>query len=278
MLLLHAILNLVALLLWVNWRGMGFKEYVPYRSTLVHTLRSAEPELQRRWGYLVGLLALLLFRGLLYQMVGPGLKWVPVIDLGVITLPFRSDQPWRMTLYSLLSFVVLWVAFQICLLLLSVINRSLPDTRPVQHLVRLHLGRIERWPLAVKLLLPLLGGLLWLPVHPLLSAIGMLPAAASFRLVAEQAVVLAFVSLLAWKYLLLGVLVVHVVNSHVYFGRFQLLDFASDTARNVLSVLRAVPLQIGRIDLAPFVMGGLVWAAAWGFELGLVALFRRLPL
>ncbi len=90
--------------------------------------------------------------------------------------------------------------------------------------------------------------------------------------------VLAFVSLLAWKYLLLGVLVVHVVNSHVYFGRFQLLDFASDTARNVLSVLRAVPLQIGRIDLAPFVMGGLVWAAAWGFELGLVALFRRLPL
>ena len=278
MLLLHAILNLVALLLWVNWRGMGFKEYVPYRSTLVHTLRSAEPELQRRWGYLVGLLALLLFRGLLYQMVGPGLKWVPVIDLGVITLPFRSDQPWRMTLYSLLSFVVLWVAFQICLLLLSVINRSLPDTRPVQHLVRLHLGRIERWPLAVKLLLPLLGGLLWLPVHPLLSAIGMLPAAASFRLVAEQAVVLAFVSLLAWKYLLLGVLVVHVVNSHVYFGRFQLLDFASDTARNVLSVMRAVPLQIGRIDLAPFVMGGLVWAAAWGFELGLVALFRRLPL
>ncbi len=278
MLLLHSILNLVALLLWVNWRGMGFKEYVPYRSTLVHTLRSAEPELQRRWGYLVGLLALLLFRGLLYQMVGPGLKWVPVIDLGVITLPFRSDQPWRMTLYSLLSFVVLWVAFQICLLLLSVINRSLPDTRPVQHLVRLHLGRIERWPLAVKLLLPLLGGLLWLPVHPLLSAIGMLPAAASFRLVAEQAVVLAFVSLLAWKYLLLGVLVVHVVNSHVYFGRFQLLDFASDTARNVLSVLRAVPLQIGRIDLAPFVMGGLVWAAAWGFELGLVALFRRLPL
>lgn len=278
MLLLHSILNLVALLLWVNWRGMGFKEYVPYRSTLVHTLRSAAPEPQRRWGYLVGLLALLLFRGLLYQQVGPGLKWVPDIDLGVITVPFRSDQPWRMTLYSLLSFAVVWVAFQICLLLLSVINRALPDAQPIQHLVRLHLGRIERWPAPVKLLLPLLSGLLWLPVHPLLTAMGLLPAGASFRLVAEQSAVLGLASLLAWKYLLLGMLVVHVVNSYVYFGRFQLLDFASDTARNLLSVLRGIPLQIGRVDLAPIVMGGLIWLVAWGFELGLVALFRKLPL
>jgi hypothetical protein len=278
MLLLHSILNLVALLLWVNWRGMGFKEYVPYRSTLIHTLRTAEPEPQRRWGYLLGLAGLLFFRGLLYQMVGPGLKWVPAIDLGVITLPFRSDQPWRMILFSLLSFVVLWVAFQICLLLLSVINRSLPDAQPIQHLVRLHLGRIERWPIAVKLLLPLLSGLLWLPIHPLLAAMGLLPAGSSLELIAEQSIVLGLASLLAWKYLLLGILVVHVVNSYVYFGRFQLLDFASDTARNVLSILRGVPLQLGRIDLAPFLMGGLVWLVAWGFEIGLVALFRKLPL
>lgn len=278
MLLLHSILNLVALLLWVNWRGMGFKEYVPYRSTLVHTLRTAAPQPSRRWRYLAALAGLLFVRGLLYQLVGPALKWVPLIDLGAVTVPFRSDLPWRMTLYSVLSFGVLWISFQICLLLLSVINRAVPDAQPIQHLVRLHLGRLERWPLAVKLLLPLFSGLLWLPIHPLLTAVGLLPAAPSFVLVMQQAGVLGFASLLAWKYLLLGLLVVHLVNSYIYIGRFQLLDFASETARHLLSLLRGIPLRLGRVDFAPIVMGAFIWLVAWAFELGLVQVFRKLPL
>lgn len=278
MLLLHSILNLVALLLWVNWRGMGFKEYVPYRSTLVHTLRSAEPRPARRWRYLIGLFGLIVIRGMLYQQVGPAMKWVPTLNLGVLTIPFRSDQPWRMTLYSTLSFGVLWVCFHLGLLLLSVINRSLPDSQPVQHLVRLHLGPIERWPIVVKLLLPLLSGLLWMPVYPLLAHLGLLPPAGSVELIVQQGIVVGMASFLAWKYLLLGILAVHLVNSYIYIGRFQLLDFASGTARNILSSLSGVPLQIGRIDLAPLLMAGLVWLISWGFELGLLALFRRLPL
>ena len=107
--LLHFILNVAALLLWVNWRGMGFKEYVPYRSTLIHTLRSAETRPLGRWRYLAALVGLLAVRGLLYQQVGAALKWVPVIDLGVLVVPFRSDQPWRMTLYSFLGFGVVWL-------------------------------------------------------------------------------------------------------------------------------------------------------------------------
>lgn len=278
MLLLHSILNLVALLLWVNWRGMGFKEYVPYRSTLVHTLRSAEPHPARRWRYLIGLFGLLVIRGMLYQLVGPAMKWVPTLNLGVLTIPFRSDQPWRMTLYSTLSFGVLWVCFQLGLLLLSVINRSLPDSQPVQHLVRLHLGPIERWPIAIKLLLPLLSGLLWIPVYPLLARMGLLPPAGSVELILQQAMVVGMASFLAWKYLLLGILAVHLVNSYIYIGRFQLLDFASETARNLLALFAFIPLRIGRIDFASVVMLVLVWTAAWGLETGLVDLFRKLPL
>ena len=127
--LLHFILNVAALLLWVNWRGMGFKEYVPYRSTLVHTLRSAELRPTQRWSYLFALAGLLLLRGILYQQVGAALKWVPVLDLGVLTLPFRSDLSGRMMLYSFLSFVAVWLGFHLWLLLLSIVNRSTPDTQ-----------------------------------------------------------------------------------------------------------------------------------------------------
>lgn len=278
MLLLHSILNLVALLLWVNWRGMGFKEYVPYRSTLVHTLRSADARPTGRWRYLVALAALLYLRGMLYQQVGPALKWVPTLDLGVLTLPFRSDQPWRMMLYSGLTFLSLMTAFHLGLLLLSAVNRAIPDTQPVQHLVRLHLGAVDRWPAAFKLLLPVvIITPLWLTLHPLLVAAGLLPAAAGFRLMIEQGLVLSLAAFLFLKPLVLAILLVYLVNSYVYLGRSPLLDFTSDTARQMLTLLRWLPLQWRRIDFAPVVLGGLIWLAGRGIERGLGTLFGRLP-
>lgn len=279
MFLLHFILDVAALLLWVNWRGMGFKEYVPYRSTLVHTLRSAEPHPTRRWRYFAALVALLYLRGILYQQVGPALKWVPTLDLGVLALPFRSDQPWRMMLYSGLTFLALLSAFHLWLLFLSIVNRNVPDTQPVQHLLRLHLGPVERAPGIIKVLLPLVGiALLWLPVHPLLTVAGLLPAGESFRLMIEQGVVLGLASFLFWKPLVIAVLLVHVVNSYVHLGRSPLLDFTSDTARNCLAILNWLPLQWRRIDFAPVLLAALTWVAGWGAERGLSVLFGKLPL
>lgn len=279
MLLLHSILNLVALLLWVNWRGMGFKEYVPYRSTLVHTLRSAEERPTGRWRYLAALVTLLYLRGMLYQLVGPALKWVPTLDLGVLTLPFRSDQPWRMMLYSGLTFLSLLAAFHLGLLLLSMVNRTIPDTQPVQHLVRLHLGRIERWPILAKLLLPLaILTPLWLSLHPLLVAAGLIQAGAGFRLIAEQGLILSLVAFLFWKSLILAVLLVHIVSSYVHLGHSPLLEFTSETARRLLTLLRWLPLQWHRIDFAPAILAALIWFAGWGLERGLSALFGKLPL
>ena len=120
--------------------------------------------------------------------------------------------------------------------------------------------------------------LLWLPVYPLLTTVGLLPSATSFKLVLEQGLVLGLASFLAWKYLILGILAVHLLNSYVYLGRSPFLDLASDTARHLLTTIAWLPLRWGRIDFAPVVMGLLVWLAAWGFEFGLVTLFRKLPL
>ena len=277
--ILHFILNVAALLLWVNWRGMGFKEFVPYRSTLVHTLRSAELRPLGRWRYLAALGALLFLRGLVYQMIGPALQWVPTIDLRVLTIPFRSDQPWRMPLYSFLAFGILLVAFHLWLLLLSIVNRAISDTQPVQHLVRLHLGPVENWPAALKLLLPVLVVLLlWLPLHSLLASAGLLPSASGVALVLEQGLVLGFASMLYWKPLLLAALAVHLLNSYVHLGRSPLIDFASSTARNLLKLLSWLPLCWRRIDFAPVVLGVLIWLMARGWELALGSLFRKLPL
>ena len=57
-----------------------------------------------------------------------------------------------------------------------------------------------------------------------------------------------------------------------------LLDFASLAGCNLLKPLSGLPLQLGRVDFAPVVAGGIVWLAAVFSERGLVALFNRLPL
>ncbi|MEY2932744.1 MAG: hypothetical protein RL033_3493, partial [Pseudomonadota bacterium] len=175
-------------------------------------------------------------------------------------------------------FGILLIAFHLWLLIVSIVNRTIPDTQPVQHLVRLHLGPVEHWPAVLKLLLPILVVLLlWLPLHPLLVSAGLLPPASGFVLLLEQGLVLGFASMLYSKPLLLAALSLHLLNSYVHLGRSPLIDFASDTARNLLKLLSWLPLCWRRIDFAPIVLGVLIWLAARAWELVLSSLFRKLP-
>lgn len=279
MALLNFILNLAGLLLWVNWRAFGFREFVPYRSTLIHTLRRAAPAKPHRWIYLATLFALLVVRGMIYRQFGTGLGWVPQIDLLVVSLPFRSDLPWRMMFFSFASFGLTLGVFYLWLLVLSLANRSVPDSQPVQHLVRLHLGRAERLPWFVKLLLPVtvvVGA--WVALHPLLANLGILPSGAPGTLLLQQGLVFGFASLLACKFLLMGVLLLHLLNSYVYLGRSPFWDFVTQAARNLLRVIAWLPLRLGRVDFAPVVGMALVWGVAELDARGLAELFRRLPL
>lgn len=279
MALLNFILNLAGLLLWVNWRAMGFKDQVPYRSTLVHTLRSAAPRHPGRWRYLAGLASLLVIRGWLYRQIGSGLNWVSHLDLYVIALPFRSDLPWRMTLFSFLSFLLTLATFHLWLLLFSLANRREPDTQPVHRLIRLNLGLIERLPsLLAIILVPVAAAGIWLALHPLLVSLRMLPAGASLSLIAEQGFIFGLAGLLTWKFLIIGLLLFHLLNSYVYLGRSPILDFASLTARNLLKPLGWLPLQVGKVDFAPTLGILLVWVVGEFAGRGLTELFRRLPL
>ncbi|MDW8308688.1 MAG: hypothetical protein RMK20_04865, partial [Verrucomicrobiales bacterium] len=164
------ILNLAGLLLWVNWRAAALdplSRAAP--ATLAGTLRRAEPRRARPWHFLAGIGALLLVRAFFYANLAPALEWTPRLDLVATQLAFPSDLRafgrtlgW-MTLYSALSFALTLAVFFLWLLLFSLVGGGGPDSFFLVRLVRLHLGRVERWPGWVKLLLPLVGGaLLWL--------------------------------------------------------------------------------------------------------------------
>src|SRR5689334_10871680 len=98
------ILNLACLLLWLSWRSFPIAQLEKSPPvTLASTLKKAEPRRARRWVPLASLAAVLFIRSLFYWNVGSALNWTPVLELGVISLPFRSDYLGRIFLYSLLS-------------------------------------------------------------------------------------------------------------------------------------------------------------------------------
>jgi len=273
------ILNLAGLLLWLNWRSFGadpLSKTTP--ATLAGTLRRAEPQRLKGWHLLAGLGVLLLLRAILYWQIGPAVNWTPSLRLVAIAISFRSDFFSRAILFSVLSFGATLIIFYLWLLLLSVVNGRSEEADPLQKLVRLHLGWVDHWPWPLKLFLPLLFvTLLWYAFNPLLIRWEIIPAVKSALHRLEQAVAIGLGVYLAWKYLITGVLILYLLSSYVYLGNHVFWNFLAVTGRNMLRPLRVLPLQIGRIDLAPLFAIALVLVASRFAERGLTDLYRRLP-
>jgi uncharacterized protein YggT (Ycf19 family) len=280
--LINLILNLAGVLLWLNWRSVRFDpldKTTP--ATLVGTLRRAEPRRLKRWHFVVVLGALLLFRALVYWQIGAAVNWTPNLHLGGIdiAIPFRSDHWSLMLLYSLLSFGVTLGVFYLSLLLLSLVNGRTADEDPLQRLVRLHLGHVDRWPWPVKTVLPFLVALTgWFLTSLLLARFKIIPPPLSTNHRLEQAVVVSLASYLIWKYLIGVLLALHLITSYIYFGNQPFWNFVTLTGRNLLAPLRLLPLQLGKVDFAPLAGVALVFLAAYWAERGLTLLFKHLPL
>jgi len=255
--LIDFILNLAGLLLWLNWRSLHLDPLARRTpATLVGTLRPAAPRRWRNWQLLAGLGLLLLLRSAFYWDIGSTVSWTPTLDLGVVALAFRSDSfPAGIslratTLFSLLSFGHVLLVFYFWLLVLESLNRRNAEPDAVQKILRLHLGRMARWPWPVQLLLPLLlTAALWVAIHPLLVSIGVLNRAGSLAHLAEQGLLVGGGLVLTLKYLLPVILLLHLIVSYVYLGTSPLWDFISSTARNLLRPVQA--LRYGKLDLAP---------------------------
>jgi len=280
--LLDFLINLAGLLLWISWRGQPFDPALNTRpATLTGTLRRAEPQQVRRWHFLAALASLLVLRAVFYHWVGGALGQVQTINLGVITLAFRCDRFWsRMLPGSFLSFADFGLTFFAWLLLFSLAPVT-TGQGPGQRFVRLHLGRVALWPRWVRALLPLVAGAAgWLVLAPLLAWLGVIPGAGGFRLRVQQALVIGLGGYLLWKTAAVCVLVLHLLDTHVYLGAHPLWSFVSGIGRWLTRPLRWLPLRLGRMDFAPvvgiallFSLGQMLADDAWG----LPALYRRLP-
>ena len=275
MALIDFILNLAGLLLWLNWRSVRLDplgKRTP--ATLIGTLRRAEPQRWRRWHLLAALGGLLLLRALFYWQIGSAAHWTGTLNLSVITLSFRSDFFARMLWFSIFSFGLTLGVFYLWLLLLSI----LAGPEPIHRLVRMQLGRIDGWPCGVKLLLPLaITATFWWLASWLLTWLQIIPQPVSAAHRIEAALIVGLNSYLVWKYLIGALLALHLLNSYIYFGKHPFWSYVNAEARTLLSPLRAVPLQAGKVDFAPVAGLALVFLAAELAGRGLFFLYGRLP-
>ena len=267
------ILNLAGLLLWLNWRSIRFDPLARrLPATLMGTLRPAAPERFRRWHLLALIVGLVVVRAAAYHWVAP--LYVFKLDLGIVALPFRSDAFGGMLLFSFLSFGLTLGIFYVVLLLLSLLKG--PD--PIHRFVKIPLGRMDDWSAPVKILLPFLVTVIaWGVLGAVLGGMQIFTPANSMALRIEQAVVIALGVYLLWKFPVALLLVLHLLNSYIYFGKHPFWNYVNVTAQKVLSPLNKIPLRAGRVDFAPVLGLVLVFLLAVAAGKGLMEIYRRLP-
>ena len=238
------ILNLAGLLLWLNWRAARLDPLAKRTpATLIGTLRRAEARGAGRWQVAAALGALLLLRALFYWQIGSALKpvWAGKLDLGAIVLSIPCHETWsglgRMIVFSFCSFALALAVFYTWLILLSILAG--PD--PVQALVRMQLGRVQRWPLTVKWLLPVvLGAAAWWLASWVLAGLQIIPLPSSAARRLAGAFIIGSESYLTWKLLIAALLVLHLLNRYIYFGKQPFWAYVNQTSQTLLRPVRAI--------------------------------------
>jgi uncharacterized protein YggT (Ycf19 family) len=93
----------------------------------------------------------------------------------------------------------------------------------------------------------------------------------------ESALLVGLGSYLVWKYVIGCLLVLHLLNTHIYFGKQPFWNYVNATGRTLLAPLRKIPLRTGRVDFAPVAGLALTFLAAKLLQWGLVCLYGWLP-
>ncbi|HEY3763498.1 MAG TPA: hypothetical protein VGN23_17280 [Verrucomicrobiae bacterium] len=254
------ILNLAALLLWLNWRAEKADPVGKRRpATLIGTLRRPESR-SANWLIPMVIAGLIVLRAFLYHLIGGEANWSAGLNLGVIELSFRGAHFSQMLVYSLVSFIqTLWV-FYLWLLLLSILQGPLP----FHDFIRIQLGAIDRWSRTTKLLLPFIAtSILWWLATWLLEGLKIIPEPLSAVHRISQSLVMGLTSYLTWEFIAVALLIVHLLNSYIYFGKQPFWSYVNAEAQTLLSPLKPIPLRVGKVDFAPVVGIALVFLLAW---------------
>lgn len=249
---IDVILSICGVLLLLSWRSLRLQSRPEAATTsLITTLRRAEPARLMPWHLLAVLLLLLLGRAFLYWQVGPAMNWAPKLDLYFVTPVFRVDRFGSVLLFSLLSFLRILIVAWFWLVVLAALNQG-SSAEPIQKLIRLQIGSLASIPAWLLWILPfVMVGLLWLGLHPLLERAGIINHASSGAHLAEQCALIGLCLYLSLKYLLPLVLFIHILTSYIYLGTNPFWDYAAATSRSLLRPLARLPLRSPRIDFTP---------------------------
>lgn len=252
--IVDSILNTVGVLLWFHWCSLRFDPLAGSTPrTLAGTLRRAEARKVSNWQTLALLVSLLVLRAWIYWQIGPAVKWTARVDVSMIVLAFRSDYFLLALLYSFLSLLRVLTVIYFWLIALAVINWTL-DGDPVQRMVRLHLGRLARFPRWILAILPcLVVAFAWIALHPLFVKAGLVGQLKSFGQLVQQGILVGASVYFSLKFLIPAILLVYLLITYVHLGHSPFWEFINNTARNILRPFRAVPHKLGRIDFLPLI-------------------------
>ena len=149
--LIDFILNLAGLLLWLNWLSLRFDPLAKTApATLVGTLRRADPAGPKRWQLAAGLVAAAYRARVLLLADRPGVALDPSARLVRSSIfPSAAIILGRMLLFSFPQLCLSpWRFFISGCCCFRWSNPGVPDTDPLQKLVRVHFGWVESWPRA----------------------------------------------------------------------------------------------------------------------------------
>ena len=83
----------------------------------------------------------------------------------------------------------------------------------------------------------------------------------------EEALVIGLSAYLLWKFVIVALLALHLLNNYIYFGRHPFWNYVDMTAQKLLRPLKKIPLRAGKVDFAPVIGIALVFLlaelAAW---------------
>ncbi|MGZ8938630.1 MAG: hypothetical protein ACXW32_05405 [Limisphaerales bacterium] len=271
------LLNLAGVFLWIDWRS-GRTGRPQSALSIASALRPTNRGPGRGLGSLAALAAILLVRPLFYHSVGPAVNWAASINFLAISIPWRSDLLGRMYLFSFISFAVALGFYYTWLLLLAAVNRPTGTVAREEVMPRFicgQLGWLDKIPWWLKIFTPsIVAALGWMLLALLLVEIGLLPVMQSPDALRGQAGAFAVAALLTWKWLLIFIFLVHLLNLYVYLGTHPLWPYLSAAARTLLLPLSF--LRVGKVDLSPIIGIALVFALTELFLKPLVIdIFRR---
>jgi hypothetical protein len=243
--------------MWLSWRGVGGTVSAGAAGTILGNLRSAGTRVHRRWGYLAGLVGLLLARAIVYRQIGPSLFWHPGWSAGAVTISFRSDSLPRMLAFSFVGFAWFLLGLYTWSLGVLAFNRPPHDKDGVTRALRRRFALLAKLPAPVLFVLPwIAAAAAWVVVGGWASWARLLPPVQGWPHLLQQALVVGAASWCLWRWLVLGILALHFLNSYVYLGAHPLWDFVQQTGLRLSRPFRW--LRFGRADFSPL-PAALVW-------------------